>query len=224
MPAQLVLPLVTDPSFGREDFIVSPANAEAVAFIDAYPNWAAPMAALHGPSGSGKTHLARAWAARAQAHILDAAVLDDAVAAANLPAGPLAVENVDDSLPVTRDSALFTLTERGTALLFTGREPPVRWPVHLPDLASRFRALLAFPLWAPDDGMLAALAQKLAGLGYAGSHDHSASDQKQFVITGWTTQISMDDQTVLDWTGSMCDLGHEHDCEFDGWGTNPKQP
>jgi chromosomal replication initiation ATPase DnaA len=161
LPAQLVLPLVTDPSFGREDFIVSPANAEAVAFIDAYPNWAAPMAALHGPSGSGKTHLARAWAARAQAHVLDAAVLDDAVVAASLPAGPLAVENVDDSLPATRDSALFTLTERGTALLFTGREPPVRWPVHLPDLASRFRALLAFPLWAPDDGMLAALAQKL---------------------------------------------------------------
>lgn len=70
----------------------------------------------------------------------------------------------------------------------------------------------------------AALAQKLAGLGYAGSHDHSASDQKQFVITGWTAPMSMDDQTVLEWTESMCDLGHELDCEFDGWGTNPKQP
>jgi hypothetical protein len=69
----------------------------------------------------------------------------------------------------------------------------------------------------------AALAQKLTGLGYSGGYDHSASDKKQFVITGWTSPIKMDDKTVLDWTGRMCDVGHEHDCEFDGWGTNPKQ-
>ena len=31
----------------------------------------------------------------------------------------------------------------------------------LPDLASRFSALLAFPLWAPDDALLAAIARKL---------------------------------------------------------------
>ena len=70
----------------------------------------------------------------------------------------------------------------------------------------------------------AALAQKLAELGYAGSYDHSVSDKKQFVVKGWTTRMKMDDLTVLDWTGRMCDLGHEHDCDFDGWGTNPKQP
>ena len=70
----------------------------------------------------------------------------------------------------------------------------------------------------------AALAQALATLGYTGSYDHSASDKKQFVVTGWTSRMKMDDQTVLDWTGRMCDAGHEHDCEFDGWGTNPKQP
>ena len=70
----------------------------------------------------------------------------------------------------------------------------------------------------------AALVQALAALGYTGSYDHSASDKKQFVVTGWTSRMKMDNQTVLDWTGRMCDAGHEHDCEFDGWGTNPKQP
>jgi hypothetical protein len=69
----------------------------------------------------------------------------------------------------------------------------------------------------------AALAQKLAGMGYTGSFDHSASDKKQFVVTGWTSPMRMDEKTVLDWTGRMCDAGREHDCEFDGWGTNPKQ-
>ena len=70
----------------------------------------------------------------------------------------------------------------------------------------------------------AALAQELADLGYTGSLDHSASDRKQFVVTGWTSPMRMDDHTVLDWIGRMCDVGHKHDCEFDGWGTNPKQP
>jgi hypothetical protein len=70
----------------------------------------------------------------------------------------------------------------------------------------------------------AALAQKLADMGYAGGYDHSASRTKQFVVTGWTPPMKRNDQTVLDWTGRMCDAGHEHDCDFDGWGTNPKQP
>ena len=69
----------------------------------------------------------------------------------------------------------------------------------------------------------AALAQKLTDMGYTGSYDHSASDKKQFVVTGWTLPMRVDEKTVLDWTGLMCDAGHEHDCEFDGWGTNPKQ-
>jgi chromosomal replication initiation ATPase DnaA len=46
-------------------------------------------------------------------------------------------------------------------VLFTGHEPPSAWKTTLPDLASRFSALLAFPLWAPDDELLAAIARKL---------------------------------------------------------------
>ena len=69
-----------------------------------------------------------------------------------------------------------------------------------------------------------ALTQKLAELGYTGSHGHAADSRTPLVVTGWTVRMKMDDQTVLDWTGRMCDLGREYDCEFDGWGTNPKQP
>ena|SRR5581483_3082554 len=70
----------------------------------------------------------------------------------------------------------------------------------------------------------AALAEALAALGYVGGHERSASKKKQFLVTGWTTPMTMDDSTVLDWTGQMCDVGYQYDCEFDGWGTNPKQP
>ena len=84
--AQLVLPLGSRPALGREDFIVGEGNREAVAFIDAWPDWPAPVAALHGPAGSGKSHLAAIWSARANAAIVEASKLDDTVAA------PLVVE------------------------------------------------------------------------------------------------------------------------------------
>ena len=67
------------------------------------------------------------------------------------------------------------------------------------------------------------LAQRLSSLGYSGHYDLSTGSKREFVITGWTSPMKMDDKTVLDWTASMCDLGKEHDCDFDGWGTNPQQ-
>ena len=71
------------------------------------------------------------------------------------------MENTGASLTDAAERTLFALLERGEPLLITGREPPARWPARLPDLVSRLNALLAFPLWAPDDALLEALAKKL---------------------------------------------------------------
>jgi chromosomal replication initiation ATPase DnaA len=162
MPSQLPLPLETRRSFTREGFIVAPGNSAAVGFVDAYPAWPSPAAALYGPAGSGKSHLANVWAARTGARIFEAAALDTSVLAQGPEAQGLAVENVDRTpLSAAAETALFALIERGQPLLLTGREPPSAWTVRLPDLASRFRALLAFALWAPDDALLEALAKKL---------------------------------------------------------------
>ncbi len=153
--AQLVLPLGNRAALGREDFIVAAGNREAVAFVDAWPDWPQPVAALHGPAGSGKSHLAAIWARRAEARLVEAKELDDAVLARD---GALAVENVDEG---AADSLLFSLIERGRPLLLTGRVPPSQWRAAMPDLASRYRAMLAFALWAPDDALLEGLAKKL---------------------------------------------------------------
>jgi chromosomal replication initiation ATPase DnaA len=156
---QLALPLETRPALGREDFIVAPANSEAVAFIDAFPDWPAQAAALYGPSGSGKSHLAAVWARCAGADIFEACNLDDAALA---KMAPVVVENMDSvALSDRAESVLFGLFERGGPLLLTGREPPSSWPSRMPDLASRYRALLSFALWEPDDALLGALARKL---------------------------------------------------------------
>ncbi len=164
MASQLILPLAPRSKLTRADFVVAPGNARAVAFMDAWPGWPAPAAALYGPSGSGKSHLAAVWQERAGAVVIPAAALEEVDPAALADLGPIAVEDVD-AAPASpgRDRALFALIEGAAAapVLFTGREPPEAWPVALPDLASRFSALLAFPLWAPDDTLLAALAAKL---------------------------------------------------------------
>jgi chromosomal replication initiation ATPase DnaA len=158
---QLTLPFSIEPSRAREDFVVAPCNEEAVRFIDTWPRWSAPAAALHGPSGSGKTHLVHAWAEGSGAEIIDAALLDELKLQEFDPARPLAVENVDLAPAAVRDAALFTLLNAGGALLLTGREHPREWPVLLPDLASRLKALLAFAIWQPDDALLEGLAKKL---------------------------------------------------------------
>jgi chromosomal replication initiation ATPase DnaA len=157
MVSQIPLPLSTAPRLGRADFIVAAGNRAAVSFVDAWPDWPAPAAVLFGPTGSGKSHLAGVWAECAKAEVKPAADL-----AGFAPGTALVIENVD-AAPLTHEAetALFALLERGQRMLLTAHEPPAAWRTTIPDLKSRFDALLSFPLWAPDDALLEALARKL---------------------------------------------------------------
>jgi len=155
MISQLILPIELGSRMTRDDFIVAPSNQHALAFLDAWPEWPAPAAALYGPSASGKTHLARIWAVRANATVTDARELSGPIA------GPAVVENCDSEWNHVHEPALFAMLERGAPLLLTGRGAPATWPVSLLDLASRFRALLGFQLGSTDEALLMALAVKL---------------------------------------------------------------
>ena len=155
MSTQLILPLEPRNAMTRADFILAPGNARTLAFLDAWPDWSAPAASLFGPSASGKTHLARIWAERAGAALADARLLREPIQ------GPAVVENCDLTGNADHEPALFAMLERGAPLLLTGRAAPAEWPVSLPDLASRFRALVAFELGMPDEALLMALAVKL---------------------------------------------------------------
>lgn len=155
MVSQLILPIEPASRMTRDDFIVAAGNRHALAFLDAWPDWPAPAAALYGPSASGKTHLARIWAARANATLADARELQAPIA------GAAVVENCDSVAGHAHERALFAMLERGTPLLLTGRAAPGSWPVDIPDLASRLRALVAFELGGADEALLMALAVKL---------------------------------------------------------------
>ena len=155
MSSQLILPIEPASRMTRDDFIVASANRDALAFLDAWPDWPMPAAALFGPSASGKTHLARIWASRVHAAFADARELDAPLS------GAAVVENCDSVTGHAHEPALFAMLERGVPLLLTGRSAPASWPAALPDLVSRFRALVAFELGSADEALLMALAVKL---------------------------------------------------------------
>jgi DnaA regulatory inactivator Hda len=164
-PEQLVLDLARRPALGRADFFVSGGNALALAQVDRWPDWPGGKLALIGPIGSGKTHLVHVWAARAEAIILDSAVLGGLEVTSVPAAAAVAVEDCDAGLTDAAETVLFHLHNRlaasGGSLLVTGVEPPARWPLRLPDLASRLRAAPVAVLEAPDDALLAAVMVKL---------------------------------------------------------------
>jgi chromosomal replication initiation ATPase DnaA len=162
-PRQLALALDHAESYAREDFLVGPCNERPFQLICSWPDWPANALALVGPEGSGKTHLAMIWAAAAGARIIAGRALRDAEVPSALATGALVVE---DATAGADDRALFHLInlarEDNAALLFTARSAPTTWPVAIPDLLSRLRALPVVTLQAPDDGMLRAVIVKLA--------------------------------------------------------------
>lgn len=67
------------------------------------------------------------------------------------------------------------------------------------------------------------LSAELNRMNYQTTVQKSAYDKNQVCISGWTEKIMMQEDVIKDWTKKMCEIGYSHDCEFDGWGTNPEQ-
>jgi chromosomal replication initiation ATPase DnaA len=150
------LDLARVPTYDRAAFIVTPANADAVRALDAWPQWHGGCLTLAGPAGAGKTHLARSWAAQVGALPWPA---EGGLASA---AGrPVLLEDADRGFD---DEALFHLINMapaGGGLLLTGRTPPSDWPTALPDLRSRLNALPVALMQEPDDAVLTGVMSKL---------------------------------------------------------------
>ncbi|MEJ2432687.1 MAG: chromosomal replication initiator DnaA [Pseudolabrys sp.] len=163
-PRQLVLALDHATSFAREDFLAGPSNAAALALIERWPDWPAPVMALAGPEGAGKSHLASIWAEAAGARMLAAKLLGDSDVPAALATGALVLEDLGaDGLD---ERALFHLLnlarEERSFVLITARAQPAGFAVSIRDLGSRLRAIPVVTLEAPNDALLRSLIVKLA--------------------------------------------------------------
>jgi chromosomal replication initiation ATPase DnaA len=151
---QLAIDLPHRPALGRADFLVSDCNAAALQWIERWPECPAPALVLYGPAGSGKSHLAALWRQRSGGVL---------VAGAELPGADLnelasrAAVALDDAVQAPERALLHLYNccaEAGSFLLVVAREAPASWPIALPDLASRLRAVPSVAIAAPDDRVL----------------------------------------------------------------------
>lgn len=162
---QLPLDLPHADSRSRDDFLPAPANEAALALIDAYPLWPAPLVALVGPEGAGKSHLAALFTEISGAPVIAAADLAIPELPELLAGGALVVEDLGEGK--LDEAALFHLVnlakEQDARVLLTARRAPgtLAADVSLRDLASRLRAMPSVALGPPDDALLAAVAVKL---------------------------------------------------------------
>ncbi|MBF0372271.1 MAG: DNA replication protein [Alphaproteobacteria bacterium] len=153
---QLPLDLGHRTAFEAADFLEAPSNAQALAWLARWPDWPGHASCLWGPPGCGKTHLAHLFAARCGGAVLPATAIE------SRPGGHLVVEDADRGVDEVALFHLFNATrEAGAFLLLTGRAPPSRWAIRLPDLASRLNAIPAIAIQAPDDALMAAVLVKL---------------------------------------------------------------
>jgi chromosomal replication initiation ATPase DnaA len=164
-PTQLALDLGHRPALQRDDFLVTAANASAAGWLDRWPNWPSAGLVLFGPEGSGKSHLAAIWRQRSGAVGVAAKGLRDELVPDLAGASALLFDPI--SFPSADERACLHLLnlvhERKGHVLFVSREPPSRWPIVLPDLKSRLRALPAVGVGPPDETLLASLLVKWFG-------------------------------------------------------------
>jgi chromosomal replication initiation ATPase DnaA len=156
---QLALPLPVAAGFDLGDLLEDASNASALAWLRRPAAWPGGRLALFGPAATGKTHMLRGLAAALAWPAIDGLMLrglPEPVEGAGLV--------LDDADCAPEEEALLHLlnlcAERGQAVLLAGREAPARWPVALPDLRSRLRAMTAVAVRPPGDALLAALLRR----------------------------------------------------------------
>jgi len=149
---QLPLLIPSEPVYDEASFLLAQSNEAARAWLDQTDVWPDRRLALWGDTDRGKTHLLRIWATRTGAEVLHGPAL------AGFPqvTSPFGAA-IDDADRADEHALLHLLNaarDLGRPILVSTRSPPARWPVALPDLASRLRAITAVEVEAPDDDLL----------------------------------------------------------------------
>jgi chromosomal replication initiation ATPase DnaA len=166
-PPQLILDLGCRSASGAADFLLTPGNQDAVAWLDAWPDWPAPAIVIFGPPGCGKSHLGQIWRMRAKGNLLGVRdLLNEPLPDLLRPGRTALLDNADQTAgDPTLERALLHLynlaQEARGHLVLLSRTAPVNWVLRLPDLRSRLQAIPAIGMAEADDSLLMAVLVKL---------------------------------------------------------------
>ncbi|CAI3924448.1 Chromosomal replication initiation ATPase DnaA (DnaA) (PDB:1L8Q) [Commensalibacter papalotli (ex Botero et al. 2024)] len=171
---QLALPFPYTPRFIYSEFISAPSNAGARAWLGinqrvrSVPDWPDQRLAIWGDSGTGKTHLLQIWAEKESALFLPGSILAQNSSVywlEQIKEEWVKALVIDDADIITNSNALLHLLnlakELNLSIILSGRSPPARWDVGLPDLASRLRAMTTVKIEQPEDELLRILFLRL---------------------------------------------------------------
>jgi chromosomal replication initiation ATPase DnaA len=146
-----------------DKLVVAEANRDAAKLLTDWRAWPGGALALSGPGGSGKTHLALAWALEVGARQVSAtATAENAAAVFRESRGRIIIDDAD----IERDEAMLwrvldlARTQQG-AVLLVGANPPISWPIALPDLRSRLASLPVAKLGEPDEALMDVVLRRI---------------------------------------------------------------
>lgn len=168
---QLTLELPHRPALGKEDFLISPCNQEAVKLIDLWPRWNFFAVCIYGSEGCGKTHLANVFSNKVSM-LTNYPYKIPTIKAQQLKLETvhelfqqnscLIVEDLNNNI---NEEAMFHLynlyRNEGGNILFTSLQAPARLNFKLKDLQSRMNIIPSAEIKAPDDELLSSLLIKL---------------------------------------------------------------
>ena len=137
--SQIALPLAWPAAPGDDAFLITPSNAAAARLLEHWGTWPVRAALITGPRRSGRTLLARIFAAKTGARVIDGA---ERVGEAEL-------------------FHAWNAAQGGRPLLLVADAPPPAWTATLPDLRSRLAATPHAAIGAPDDQLVRALLERL---------------------------------------------------------------
>lgn len=165
---QLPFDLGTNNAYEREDFFTSSSNAEALSWIDKWPEWGSPQVlVIIGSPASGKTHLSKIWQKETDAIEIDIKdIANNDYELLNISKPNIVIDDIN-KIAGSKDAeeALFHIynivKENQGSLLLTTDKPIKDCGFNLPDLNSRLRAAAATTILPPDEDLMTIMLTKI---------------------------------------------------------------
>jgi len=163
---QLTIEMPQKDFFGREDFMVTKSNLEALAFIDEFIKSNQRIGLLIGSPGSGKSHLIKIFMNSIEARLSKIIALPNNNLFNEFEKNEfIIVEDIHNiNIKFSEEDLLHAINiskETKRSLIMTSRIPISRFEIKLTDLRSRLESISVTFIEEPDDELMKSIILKM---------------------------------------------------------------